>query len=112
VDLSRLDSGALQMISEPTFTAMGACGWGSDMGLIARVADVHGHGRMQVGLGHGAHCSCRPYGVQVVAHAFARLWVCWADDDVGSFERGVYVTYGPFGIWPMCMLIRFCEGVC
>jgi hypothetical protein len=25
------------MISDPTFTSMGACGWGSDMGLIAHV---------------------------------------------------------------------------
>jgi hypothetical protein len=28
VDLSRLDSGALQMVSEPTFVATGACGLG------------------------------------------------------------------------------------
>ena len=63
----------------------------------------HGHG-------HGVHCACRPCEVHGMARAgtgrtvacakrehswssFAQLWVCWADEDVGSFE-GVYVTSG------------------
>jgi hypothetical protein len=47
VDLSHLDSRALQMLSEPTFAAMGACGSGR---------------------GHGVHCACRPYRVHGMAH--------------------------------------------
>jgi hypothetical protein len=50
VDLSRLDSGALQMVSEPTFAATGACGSGA---------------------GHGFHCACRLCGVHGVAHVLA-----------------------------------------
>ena len=32
----------------------------------------------------------------IPSHRLPGLWVCWADEDVGSFE-GVYVTFGP--VW-------------
>ena len=56
------------------------------------------------------HCACMLCGVHGMAHvpalgarsrvlrgerswsSFARLWVCWADEDVGSFEGGVCHT--------------------
>jgi hypothetical protein len=81
------------MVLEPTFAATGACGPGA---------------------GHGVHCACRLCGVHGVAHVPAlgarsrvlignvpgyRLPDCGYvghDEDVGFFERGVYVTPGPF----------------
>jgi hypothetical protein len=92
VDLSRLDSRALHMVSEPTFAATGACGPGA---------------------GQGVHYACRLCGVHGVAHVSAlgarsrvlrgnvpdyRLPYCGyvgLDEDVGFFEGGVYVTPGP-----------------
>jgi hypothetical protein len=89
VDLSRLDSGALQMVSEPTFAATGACGPGA---------------------GHGVHYACRLCGVHGVAHVLAlgarsrvlrgnvpgyRLSDCGyvgSDEDVGFFKGGVCHT--------------------
>jgi hypothetical protein len=85
VDLSRVDSRALQIVSEPTFTATGACGPGA---------------------GQGVHCACRLCGVHGVAHVSAlgarsrvlrgnvpgyRLPYCGyvrLDEDVGFFEGG------------------------
>jgi hypothetical protein len=89
VDLSRLDSGALQMVSEPTFVATSACG---------------------PGVGHGVHCACRLCGVHDMAHVPAlgarshvlrgnvpgyHLPNCGyvgPDEDVGFFEGGVCHT--------------------
>jgi hypothetical protein len=89
VDLSHLDSRVLQMVSELTFAATGACG---------------------LGAGHGVHCACRLYGVHGVAHVLAlgarsrvlrgnipsyHLPDCGyvgPDEDVGFFEGGVCHT--------------------
>jgi hypothetical protein len=89
VDLSRLDSGELQMVSEPTFVATGVCGPGAR---------------------HGVHCACRLYGVHGVAYVSAlgarsrvlrenvpgyRLpyyGYVGPDEDVGFFEGGVCHT--------------------
>jgi hypothetical protein len=89
VDLSRLDSRALQMVSEPTFAATGACGPRA---------------------GHGVHCACRLCGVHGVAHVSAlgaqsrvlrgnipgyRLpyyGYVGPDEDIGFFEGGVCHT--------------------
>jgi hypothetical protein len=89
VDLSRLDSRALQMVSKPTFAATGACGPGA---------------------GHGVHCACRLCGVHGVAHVPALgAWshvlrgnvpgyclpdcgYVGPDEDVGFFEGGVCHT--------------------
>jgi hypothetical protein len=77
VNLSRLDSGALQMISELTFAATGAC---------------------RPGAGHGVHCVCWLCGVHGVAHVpalGARSPDCGyvgPDEDVEFFEGGVCHT--------------------
>jgi hypothetical protein len=89
VDLSRLDSRVIQMVSEPTFAATGAYGPGA---------------------GHGVHCACRLCRVHGVAHVPAlgarsrvlrenvlgyHLPDCGyvgPDEDVGFFEGGVCHT--------------------
>jgi hypothetical protein len=95
VDLSRLDSRALQMVSEPTFAATGAC---------------------RLGAGHGVHCVCRLCGVHGVAHVSAlgarsrvlrgnvpsyRLPDCGyvgPDEDIVFFEGGCMSHPAQFGI--------------
>jgi hypothetical protein len=85
VDLNRFDPEVLQIVSEPTFVATGACGPGAR---------------------HGVHCTCRLCGVYGVAHVPAlgarlrvlrgnvpgyRLPDCGyvgPDEDVGFFEGG------------------------
>jgi hypothetical protein len=89
VDLSRLDSEVLQMVLEPAFAAMSACGPGA---------------------GHGVHCACRLCGVHGVADVpalGARSRVLRGnipgyylpdcgyvgpDEDIGFFEGGVCHT--------------------
>jgi hypothetical protein len=75
MDLSRLDSGALQMVSEPTFAATGACGPGA---------------------GHEVHCACRLCGVHGVAHVLApgRTVVCAKE---GTFLVIVCLIVGMLG---------------
>jgi hypothetical protein len=98
VDLSHLDSGALQMVSKPTFVATGTC---------------------EPGAGHGVHCACRLYGVHGMAHVSAlgarsrvlredvpgyRLpdyGYVGPDEDVGFFEGGCMSHPVQFGIWPI-----------
>jgi hypothetical protein len=98
VDLSHLDSGALQIVSEPTFAATGACGPEA---------------------GHGVHCACRLCGVHGMAHVSAlsvrsrvlrgnapgyRLPYCGyvgPDEDVGFFEGGCMSHLAQFRIWPI-----------
>jgi hypothetical protein len=103
VDLSRFDSGALQMVSEPTFVATGACGPGA---------------------GHGVHCACRLCGVHGVAHVLAlgarsrvlrgnvsgyHLPDCGyvgPDEDVRFFEGGCMSHLAQFRIWPIVVLVN------
>jgi predicted RNA-binding Zn-ribbon protein involved in translation (DUF1610 family) len=105
VDLSRLDSGALQMVSELTFAATGACGLGAR---------------------HQVHCACRLCGVAHVPALGARSRVLrenvpgyrlpdcgyvGPDEDVGFFEGGCMSHLARFGIWPIVAhvnVMRYC----
>jgi hypothetical protein len=90
VDLSRLDSRVLQMVSKPTFAATSAC---------------------ELGARHGVHCACRLCGVHGVAHVPALgarsrvlrgnvlVIICLIVGMLGPMRtsgslRGVYVTPG------------------
>jgi hypothetical protein len=107
VDLSRLDSGALQMVSEPTFAATGACGPGA---------------------GHEVHCACRLCGVHGVAYVSALgarsrvqegtflIIVCLIVGMLGPTRtsgslRGCMSHPAQFRIWPIVAhanVMRYC----
>ena len=67
--------------------------WGDINGIRA---DLRGHGRVRArGTDMGFITRVGPTGRTVACakrerswSSFARLWVCWADEDVGSFEGG------------------------
>jgi hypothetical protein len=96
------------MVSEPTFTATGACGPGA---------------------GHGDHCACRLCGVHGVAqvpalgarsrvlrgnvhgYRFLDCGYVGPDEDVGFFEGGCMSHMAQFGIWPIVAhvnVMRYC----
>jgi hypothetical protein len=69
VDVSRLDSSALQMVSELTFAATDVCGLGArTWGSLHRSRPSQPRARAGKVCGHGVHCACRPCGVHGMTH--------------------------------------------